>query len=224
LGIKWFGNPAIRGVTEGQASRIFLQSSPIDHHRSGISHRVGANMKIVEYLALVALLSTAPAHALADGKIKRTQFAQAGGWSIFNDENSCKSVTSFKDNSGLIIEYDKRLEKVTLYFSDPSVKSLNDGDERKLKILLLQKAGNRSDTSWGSVKFNVTVTGDGTRYFVRDFKTKMLGDLAKNDVVAFFYHSTLVKSFKLTDSAAMTVKLKACAAKRAALNPSDPFR
>lgn len=181
-------------------------------------------MKALRQLALLASLATASAHTPAEGKVGRTQFAQAGGWSIFNDQHSCKSVTSFQDNSGLIVEYDKRLEKVTLYFSDPSVKSLEDGDKRALKVLLYQKSGNRSDTDWGSPKFSVTVTGDDTRYFVHDFKSKMLNELAKYDVVAFFYHGTLVKSFKLTDSAAMSVKLKACARERARMNPSDPFK
>jgi hypothetical protein len=180
-------------------------------------------MKALRHLALVASLATASAYTPADAKVSRTQFAQAGGWSIFNDQHSCKSVTSFKDNSGLIVEYDKRLEKVTLYFSDPSVKSLEDGDKRALKVLLYQKSGIRSDTDWGSPKFTVTVTRDDTRYFVRDFKPKLLDELAKYDVVAFFYRDALVKSFKLTSSAAMAVKLKACARERAKTNPSDPF-
>jgi hypothetical protein len=181
-------------------------------------------MKILGYLALAAALSTTAAHAQAAGKVRRTQFAQAGGWSIFSDNHSCKAVTSFKDNSGIVLEYDKRLEKVVLSFSDPTVKSLSDGDERKVKIFFYGKGSNRSDTSWGSPKFKVTVTRDGTRYFVREFKTTMLDDLAKNDVLAFFYHGKLIESFKLTDTAAMVLQLTACAGIRARANPIDPFK
>jgi hypothetical protein len=151
-----------------------------------------------------------------------TTYGEAGGWIISQDKSECFMSASFKNDSNLHIGYDSRLNTVTVGFTDASAKSLNNGDERKLDTFFASSP-NTLDDGWKDKTFTVAVNDDGERIFFRQMSAEFLTDMAKYEKLAFFYGDVLLRSYNLEGSALGIQSLRACAAKMARINPSDPF-
>jgi hypothetical protein len=166
------------------------------------------------FYAIAALVSMIAVPAAAD----LTPYAEAGGWDVYQDTSDC-TMTAVYGTSQVMITFDERTDDVTVSFSDPSVKSLKQGDRRDLRTVFIEPG---YDDGWGTKSFGV-IDMEGTRHFTRVMDVQFLTDMAKYKYVAFFYGDVLLRSYKLEGSALAVRSLRACATKVARLNPSDPF-
>jgi hypothetical protein len=144
-------------------------------------------------------------------------------WNVARNTNDCALYGEFDNNSSLMITYDDRTNEVAVAFSDPSVKALKGGESRKLNTYFANRGVSGSlDEGWGEKDFK-TFEVDGRIHFTRKMSAEFLVDVARYDMLAFFYGDVLLKSFSLKGSGQAVAGLRACAAEQSRKNPTDPF-
>jgi hypothetical protein len=168
-------------------------------------------------IALLMLIAPATAQA-AD----MVSYGFKNGWYIGQGESDCAMNSKYGD-SMLFISYDDRLKSVTVAFGDPSIKSLKEGDEKKLDTYFLKDGSTSLDDGWKDKTFTV-IKIDGVLYFHRVMDDEFLTDLARYNKMGFFYNEILLRSYNLDGTAEAVTMLKQCAHKVSMINPSDPFK
>ncbi len=153
-----------------------------------------------------------------------TPYREVGGWSVMRGEGSCGMTASFTGKGGsesvLMAFYDDRLERATVAFGDPSIKSLKVGDKRKVKTYFI--TGGEMDDGWGERTFTVSKVGEIV-YFGAVFDDQFLIDLSRSSSLGFFFGDVLLQSYDLTGTIPAVAALRECARSERHRNPTDPF-
>lgn len=168
-------------------------------------------------LAMAAMLISTPALA-ADNT-----YADVGRWSVMSYDHDCTMITVFDDKSMLMLTYDVGQQSSWISFTDPAIKSLKDGETKKLEVVFTNGTVGTLDTGWGTVDFKVMVLDTGERILRKRFTKQMLDDFAKYKIFGLFYDDRAIESMPLTGAAEAVKSLRACATERFRANPSDPF-
>ena len=164
------------------------------------------------WIGACALLSSVAVQAEAPG----STYAKAGAWEISAEPPRCIMQGFFgskdgKKVDGLTILYAADKEGVLLIWSNNWMTYLPAKGELDLGLVFAK--GTSVDASWGSTKLRYEKVGNDylfTRAFT-DAKTaeKILRDFAESEVVGLTLGATLLTSFKLDASQAVT-KLREC--------------
>ena len=154
-----------------------------------------------------------------------TAFGKTGDWEVERNEGTCSLSKAYTARAGggvtlLSIEYDDRLGGAIVSFNDPTVKSLKDNADKRIRMTFVK--GNRLDEGWGESAFSVR-SYEGGAFFAKKFTKELLDDLASSTIVGFFYGDVLLQSYGLDGSREGVALLRRCAADESRLHPSDPF-
>ena len=170
-------------------------------------------------LAAAEAAERAADEALAARSEKMSKpYYRQGRWSVSRGYGSCTAIS----DQGALYDYDERLATVEITIGDKSIRSLREGEIRRLKSAFIERASRRAFDI--QVKpYKATLYGSST-FLQSTFDAQILGPIAKYDIIAFWTDQrVLVRSFDLTGSAAMIANLRKCATEESALHPSDPF-
>lgn len=178
-------------------------------------------------MCALAFIVVSPAKAQDESY--RAPFASSPNWSIVRDRGFCTMAINYvnklsKASSLLVLTYDDRLGSAKLMFNDPGVRSLREGDKRKLSIKFI--VNDRLDEGWGEREFLVLPPNpmfEGATFGAK-FTGEMLDDFARSQTIGFYYGDVLLQAYKLEASALAIKNLRQCANEEASLNPSDPFK
>ena len=156
----------------------------------------------------------------------QTEYGRNGRWLINKKEHGCEMMTGRYSQRGgkptiLHIAVDDRISTVTMTFSEPTTKSLKEGEKRSIEVRFLR--ANSLNKEWGSSEFVVTGTGEDGTFFAKRFTSELLDDIGESRGILFYYEDTILQAYPLEESANAIVKLRQCAAEVARDNPSDPF-
>ena len=164
------------------------------------------------WIGACALLSSGAVQAEASGSI----YAKVGAWEISAEPPRCIMQGFFgnkdgKKVDGLTVLYAADKEGVLLIWSNNWMTYLPANGE--LDLGLVFGKGTSVDASWGSSKLRYEKVGKDY-LFTRAFKDaqaadKFLRDFAESQVVGLTLGATLLTSFKLDASEAIT-KLREC--------------
>lgn len=153
-----------------------------------------------------------------------TPYAAMPNWHVYRNEGTCSLITgkNVEDQViALILTYDAKLKDVKVYFNDPSVKSLKEGQSKKLDLALAR--GGKLDNGWSDKDYTVGIGKDGQANFSTVLDDQILDDIASSDVVGFYFGKVILQAFPLRGSVAAIGKLRECARDESAKHPSDPF-
>jgi hypothetical protein len=145
-------------------------------------------------------------------------YYRRGRWKITRGYGTCTALS----DQGALYDYDERLGTVEITISDKSIRSLREGEVRRLKSAFIERASKKAFNIQTS-PFKAKLYGTST-FLQSTFDVQILEPLARYDIIAFWTDQrVLVRAFDLTGSAVMIANLRKCAAQESALHPSDPF-
>jgi YD repeat-containing protein len=138
-------------------------------------------------------------------------YKQVSGWSVYRNEANCSAFRLFENGEAVGFTYDAGGRSTRVTFSDADARSLEDGDNTSIDVLLRRPNGT-VDHAWESTVFMVTVDEDERR----TLSSRWLGPPALEDFgnaayVGFFDGEREIGVFNLEGSAAALEAVEDCA-------------
>lgn len=177
-----------------------------------------------EILAVLAAVIFTPGQADQSAKEASSShvYWEGGKWLVSEYNGYCIASSAYERDTILFITYNSSLGNVSVGFADPVIKSLKDGDKRKMELDFI--TGGKLDNGWGDLDFNAMALDSGTMALTsQNLNPEVLDDVAKGQSIGFMYNERVVESLSLTESGPAIAKLRSCASQEAKLHPSDPF-
>jgi len=160
---------------------------------------------------------------LASPEEESRHFADAGGWSIFDEKGTCSAASLFERDTLVRVEHDFGEDSVFLVVSDPAWESVSRGTEYKAKIIFSN--GDEWENATGVGLRNEPTASSQ----IRGLRFHLDGDefleaFAKSGAMGIFMGDTRLGVFDLTGTRAAVGALRRCAIESHKRYPPDPFR